>query len=358
MVKHAFASGNTAHGRVNFFKSAFQGARRIFLLEGAPGTGKSVWIRRIAEAVGERDIRTEWFHNPLDSETLDGLWIPAYGVGVIDATACQDAFDDVQDTEFVRISLESAVDVAVLLPFQEVLQALEDQIEAGYQRATDSFLHTLRIHDDWEKYYIEHIRFADADIVTDELKALIPEQSTGQGLARHLYLGAATWRGAVDYVMNLTEETNRRIYVKGRPGSGKSTMLKKLVQTAEERGVNVEVFHCGFDPNSLDMVVYPSLGLAIFDSTAPHEHFPNREGDEILDMYVRTIDQGTDERYADDILEVKTQYAASMKASIAILAEVKQLRDRQRLIYAAATDYTIVENIGQQLLEEVLMQFD
>lgn len=356
MVKHAFASGNTAHGRVNFFASAFQGARRIFVLEGAPGTGKSTWIQRIAEEVGERDIRTEWFHNPLDSETLDALWIPAFGVGVIDAAACQDVFDGAQDTEVIRISLKSAVDVDALFPYQSELRSIEEQIEAGYQRATDSFLHTLRFHDEWEKYYIEHIRFADADIVTDALKALIPEQPTGQGVERHLYLGAATWRGAVDYVMNLTEETQRRIFVKGRPGSGKSTMLKKLVQAGVERGVHVEVFHCGFDPNSLDMVVYPSLGLAIFDSTAPHEHFPSRDGDEILDMYARTIDHGTDERYAEEIQKVKARYAASMKASIAILAEVKQLRDQQRQIYTNATDFTVVESIGQQLLDEVLMQ--
>ena len=44
----------------------------------------------------------------------------------------------------------------------------------------------------------------------------------------HRFLGAATWRGAIDFVPNLTDRLQTRIYVKGRPGSGKSTLFKSL----------------------------------------------------------------------------------------------------------------------------------
>ena len=40
-------------------------------------------------------------------------------------------------------------------------------------------------------------------------------------------------------------------------------MLKKLAKVAEEKGFDVEVYHCGFDPNSLDMVIVRELGFAI-----------------------------------------------------------------------------------------------
>ena len=45
-------------------------------------------------------------------------------------------------------------------------------------------------------------------------------------------------------------------------------MLKKLAKAAEEKGFEVEVYHCGFDPNSLDMVIVRELGFAIL--IAPH----------------------------------------------------------------------------------------
>ena len=31
-------------------------------------------------------------------------------------------------------------------------------------------------------------------------------------------------------------------------------MLKSLASASESRGFDVQVFHCGFDPNSLDML--------------------------------------------------------------------------------------------------------
>ena len=33
---------------------------------------------------------------------------------------------------------------------------------------------------------------------------------------------------------------------------------------------DVEIYHCGFDPHSLDMVIVREVGIAIFDSTSPH----------------------------------------------------------------------------------------
>ena len=91
---------------------------------------------------------------------------------------------------------------------------------------------------------------------------------------QHRFLGAATPVGAVDFVPNLTEDVPKRYFIKGRPGSGKSTMLKKIVAEGEKRGFDIEVYHCGFDPNSLDMIIIRELGIAIFDSTAPHEILP------------------------------------------------------------------------------------
>ncbi|KHF29822.1 hypothetical protein CM49_06520 [Paenibacillus sp. P1XP2] len=179
---------------------------------------------------------------------------------------------------------------------------LEQEIAALYAKAYDSFLKTLRIHDEWEKFYIDHLDRERANQITAEFadEYLVPFRSKKANVTRR-FLGAATWQGALDYVPNLTENLRTRIFVKGRPGSGKSTMFKKLAKEAEARGIDTEIYHCGFDPNSLDMLIFPELSLAIFDSTAPHEHFPSREGDSILDVYEMAIKEGTDEAFAEEI---------------------------------------------------------
>ncbi|MNJ52260.1 hypothetical protein D3C77_475860 [compost metagenome] len=113
------------------------------------------------------------------------------------------------------------------------------------------------------------------------------------------------------------------------------------------------MYHCGFDPNSLDMLVFRSLGIAIFDSTAPHEHFPLRDGDSILDVYELAIAPYTDEKHAEEIAEVKSRYTTSMQIAISYLAEVKQNQDRLSAIYRSAADEEAISRQERLLAEEI-----
>ncbi|WP_338379148.1 hypothetical protein, partial [Enterococcus faecium] len=169
--------------------------------------------------------------------------------------------------------------------------------------------------------------FDKANNLTEEIieKLFKGHHVDKQADVRHRYLGAATPKGAVDFVPNLTEGLEKRYLIKGRPGSGKSTMLKKIAAEAESRGFDTEIYHCGFDPHSLVMIVVRELGFAIFDSTAPHEYFPERDSDEIIDMYGTIIAPGTDEKYEAEIKDVSKRYRENMNKAIASLAKAKSL---------------------------------
>ena len=103
--------------------------------------------------------------------------------------------------------------------------------------------------------------------------------------------------------LNIEIEEGELVGIIGHTGSGKSTLLKKLMVHAQMKGLDVEVYHCGFDPNSLDMILLPELDTVIFDSTAPHEYFPSRENDVVVDMYKELITEGTDETYAEEFIQ-------------------------------------------------------
>ena len=49
---------------------------------------------------------------------------------------------------------------------------------------------------------------------------------------------------------------------------------KALAARAEELGQETEYIHCSGDPDSLDAVVLPGLGVAVADGTAPHGTAP------------------------------------------------------------------------------------
>lgn len=58
--------------------------------------------------------------------------------------------------------------------------------------------------------------------------------------------------------------------LKGGPGTGKSTIMKKINLKAIENGIKSELIHCSSDPDSLDAIILPELKIAVADGTAPH----------------------------------------------------------------------------------------
>jgi len=81
-------------------------------------------------------------------------------------------------------------------------------------------------------------------------------------------------------------ESNRFFCLKGGPGTGKSTFMKKIASGVGDAGFDVEFFRCSSDPDSLDGIFVPALKAAVVDGTAPHIIDPISPGavDEIINL--------------------------------------------------------------------------
>ncbi|MDF2873438.1 MAG: hypothetical protein K0R22_121 [Sporomusa sp.] len=107
------------------------------------------------------------------------------------------------------------------------------------------------------------------------------------GKIKHMFAGGNTPQGFFSYYDYIIPIDAVRIFLlKGGPGTGKSTFIKKIGQEMLERGFSVEYHHCSSDPNSLDALVIPVLSIALIDGTAPHIVDPKHPGcvDEILNL--------------------------------------------------------------------------
>lgn len=69
-----------------------------------------------------------------------------------------------------------------------------------------------------------------------------------------------------------------RYILKGGPGTGKSTFMKKIADRLEKKGLFIERCYCSADPNSLDAVIAPEINFSVFDGTAPHTFDPTLPG--------------------------------------------------------------------------------
>lgn len=108
-----------------------------------------------------------------------------------------------------------------------------------------------------------------------------------KGKMRKLFPGANTSNGFYSYFdYIIPKDVNRIFCLKGGPGVGKSSLMKKVAREFAERGYDVEVFPCSSDPGSLDAVVIKKLKVVLLDATAPHIVDPKIPGaiDEIVNF--------------------------------------------------------------------------
>ena len=94
--------------------------------------------------------------------------------------------------------------------------------------------------------------------------------------SRQFFLGANTGAGFVSLYPEFTaaEESAFFWYIKGGPGNGKSTLMRRAAERAESAGFTVETILCSGDPDSLDGIYIPEKKLGYVDATSPHVQEP------------------------------------------------------------------------------------
>ena len=94
------------------------------------------------------------------------------------------------------------------------------------------------------------------------------------------FLGANTPKGFVSKFGEIFDHAGgyRTYIIKGGPGTGKSTLMRKFAALLEKNGYNPEKIFCASDPASFDAVIAHELKTSLVDGTAPHILEPKYPG--------------------------------------------------------------------------------
>lgn len=313
-----YVTGNTADGFVNYVKSNIKEINKLVVLKHPSNKLKTAVIQKFIHLNKSND-NLEILLSPLGLDFLDGVIIRGKSLAVVDERIATPVYGEailVDLTRFVKGHSRQ----------RETNEKITKLMRAAYEQ----FATGLSVHDRLEEIYIAHMDFQRADQLADDFIRKVLSGVVKQSKQSHVYhrlFGTNTPQGAINEVRPLLNDLKRNYFVKGRAGTGKSTFMKKVLAACQNYGFDIELYHCSFDPKSIDMVLVRDLDFCIFDSTDPHEFFPEREGEEIIDMYAETVEPGTDEKYAYEIHRVTASYKTHMKQGISYLQEARAYLD-------------------------------
>lgn len=143
------------------------------------------------------------------------------------------------------------------------------------------------------------------------------------------FLGGNTPTGFYSLYHQLSEpERLRALYIiKGGPGCGKSTLMRRVERHAQAAGLETQQVLCSGDPDSLDALILPQLGAALVDGTAPHVVEPQCPG--VVERYIdlsQYYDRAGLQPLKQSILAATAEYRGRYKRVYRCLGAAGELR--------------------------------
>ena len=141
--------------------------------------------------------------------------------------------------------------------------------------------------------------------------------------------------------------------IKGGPGTGKSTLMKKIAKKATEQKIDHDKIFCSSDPSSLDgVIIHSERGkFAVIDGTAPHERDAVIPGaiDTIINLG-DSFDEKKLKEYRAEIVALNERKKAAYKSAYDTLKAAGAISERINNLIKSSFSYRKANLLVDDLL--------
>ena len=274
--KHVFPGSNTPSGFHSYYDNIIsqESANKIFIIKGGPGTGKSTFMRKIANHFADQKVEIEYHHCSADANSLDGIVIVPARVAIIDGTfphamdpQTPGAIDEIINFSPYWNEKEIRSNKALIMQTNAKRKSFfaksycylnaAKEVYNAYAKSQRSTLNQKSLYN-MERSILSNI-FAEY------------KPSTTLGQSRHLFGSAITPDGFVDHLHTIIGKTKRVYTIKDAPGASASNLMNLIMTKAIEFGMDIECFHSPISPEIIEDIMIPQLDLAITVSNDYHK---------------------------------------------------------------------------------------
>ncbi|AKL95850.1 ATpase [Clostridium aceticum] len=350
-IKSLLPGGNTSLGFFSYFQYVIdlKKANKVYYLKGGPGTGKSSMMKKIGDTLINKGYDIEFHHCSADPDSIDALVVPKLKIAMLDGTA-----PHVLDPKY-----PGAVDTTIHLGdyWQEenlrnnresIIDAIDENGKI-YKRVYKFLGAAKLIHDDIEWTYNQAMDFlkineATSKIIEKFFGSLVLQKALAY--ERHLFGSAYTHKGHIDFAETYFAVIRNIYYIKGAPGTGKSTLLENIAKTATEKGYDIEVYHEPLVPDKVESVIIPQLDMAFTTNSKYQDH-------EIINLN-KFIQEEKRNKYKQELEYSEKLFQQLIDDVTYNLQRTKKNHDYIEDYYVPNIQFEKIDALREKLLEEIL----
>jgi len=351
-VKHLFPGGNTPQGFFSYYDNIIsqKEAKRIFIIKGGPGVGKSSFMKKVANEMLESGYAVEMLHCSSDPDSLDGVVICDINVALIDGTSPHivdprnpGAVDEI-------IHLGDYWDESAIVSNKPYIIKCNEEIGSLFKRAYRYLSASMHFYDDNESIYDSAIDKSICDRIAGEIIAELFGDSlpgNSRGKLRKMFVSAITPKGVVNYI---DFAAKGRIFAFKVPGGfNVSDIMNQISSEAVKRGFNSEAYCSPLRPWEIEHLVINELDASFITSNNYHStSLPVYKEIDFTDIIHAAVIK--DEYLSEVIAYNFCKFDELLNKSIETIRQAKKLHDELETYYTPHMDFEAVDRCLEQLL--------
>jgi hypothetical protein len=346
MMKKFFAAANTEMGFRSLFDEIFapEKFRRIYILKGGPGTGKSTLMRNLGAVAEGEGYDVEYICCSSDPDSLDGIIIPGLFVAVLDGTAPH-ATDPVYPGAVERI-----VDLGVALDF-DLLEENRDLLIPLIRAKKEAYRSAYRFLSAAGSMEREHDAILRDFYLREKAEAavrrlLVGFQCKGVGEERRRYISAVCAKG-VYRLDTLTERAERVYAVTDKNGLG-YLFMDTLYDGLRREGFSIVVCRSPLTDARKEAILLTESNVLFIVS---------RDGESVrADKIVNSARFADKDKMAEKrkrLRFIERCVAAVLDGAVFCFKDACALHAQAEKIYGTCVDFGRVEGIMRKIIDEI-----
>lgn len=356
-VKQVFPGGNTCRGFYSYYDYILpqDEAKRIIVIKGGPGVGKSTFMRKIGDSMVDRGYDVEFMQCSSDNGSLDGIVIPAWKVALIDGTAPHVVDPKNPGCVDEIIHLGDYWDEEGLVSYKEEIMSTNREIGKLFARAYRYLAAAKPFYDDIGIIMDQAVRHGEINKAVQNLISVIFEKmqvSSKVGRERHLFASAITPDGLKNYLPTVVGIQDRVYIIKDSIHAALDRIVSGIAQASVERGLFTEFYHCAFNPEKVEHVVIPDLGVAVTTSNDYHS-VSGCVAVEVIEAD-SFVNDSLVQKYRETISYDRQQFDSLLNKASDLISQAKSLHDEMEAYYVKNMDFDSIESIRVKTLNRIL----